>query len=177
MIYLVGGKARSGKDTFCEYLKEELISSGKKVCVMQLSMYLKVLIREYLGWDGKDETKPRSLLQELGTDIIREKMGMKYFFTNRLVDDIKIMSNYFDTFIVSDVRLPLEYEEVCKEFDDVVKIKVIRDMDSDELSDKEKKHITETALDNYNEVDYKILNTTLDDLREKAIVVANGGSL
>lgn len=174
MIYMIGGKARSGKDTFTKYLKDELEKSGKKVCVMQLSLYLKVLIHEYLGYDISDNNKPRGLLQELGTDIIREKMGKKYFYTNRLIEDIEILSNYFDTFIVSDVRLPLEYQEVSKKFSDVKKIYVVRENNKDGLVGNEAKHITEVALDNYHDYDYIIKNTTLENLEIDAKKIVGG---
>ena len=37
-----------------------------------------------------------------------------------------------------------------------------------ELSSENKKHTTETSLDNYDEYDYKIINDgTLEDLRDK----------
>ena len=174
MIYMIGGKARSGKDTFTKYLKKELESIGKKVCVMQLSLYLKVLIREYLEIEMDDNNKPRKLLQELGTDIIREKMGKKYFYTNRLIEDIEILSNYFDTFIVSDVRLPLEYEEVSKKFSDVNKIYIERENNEDSLDGEEAKHITEVALDSYHDYDFIIKNITLESLENDARRIVGG---
>ena len=36
-IYLISGKARHGKDTFSNYLKEEYEKNNKKVIVTQLS--------------------------------------------------------------------------------------------------------------------------------------------
>lgn len=170
-VYLIGGKARSGKDTMAGFMKEYYSSIGKKACIMQISNYIKHLVKDYFGWDGKDETKPRSLFQEIGTGIIREKMNKPYFFTTRLLEDIEVLENYFDIVIVSDVRLPLEFDEIKKVYKDAVKIVVERKDFTNELSEKEKKHVTEIALDHYQLYDYKIMNTELEKLKIDAINV------
>lgn len=166
-LILIGGRARSGKDTFADYLYDELVKEDKKVCKIQISQYIKYYATKYFGWDGSEETKPRDLLQHLGTEIIRNKID-KYFHINRLVQDIKVLSYYYDYFIVSDVRLPEEIEIPKREFEDVVSIKLKRE--SDELNDAQKLHITEVGLDNYDDFDYVIDNSsTLDDLKDEAI--------
>ena len=43
-------------------------------------------------WDGSEETKPRELLQKLGTDVIRNKLDKAEMFIKRQVDDIEIYS-------------------------------------------------------------------------------------
>lgn len=50
-IFIVGGKAKHGKDTFSAYLKEIYESHGKKVIVTQLAKYIKYYAREMTGWD------------------------------------------------------------------------------------------------------------------------------
>ena len=85
-----------------------------------------------------------------------------------MVQDIKVLSYYYDYFIVSDVRLPEEIEIPKKEFEDAFSIKLKRE--SDELNDVQKLHITEVGLDNYDDFDYVIDNSgTLDDLKDEAI--------
>lgn len=168
-VYLIGGKARHGKDTLASFMKKELEKNGKKVAIMHISNYIKHFAIDYFGWNGSEETKPRTLLQELGTDVIRQKMGKDLFFINRLLEDIEVLENFFDVVLVSDVRLPLEYEEISKVYPDLVKIHIIRPELVSELSDKEQHHITETALDNYDKYDYKIDNKTLEELEKDAI--------
>lgn len=163
-IYLIGGKARNGKDTLASFMKEELEQTGKKPCIMHLGNYIKHYAKDYFGWDGNDETKPRSLLQQLGTDIIRGKLNKQYFFINRLLEDIEVLSYFFDSFIVADLRLPLEFEEIKKQYPDSIRIHIKRINHESELSDKEKSHITEVALDEYDSYDYKIVNETLEKL-------------
>ena len=171
MIYLVGGKARSGKDTISDFMQKELEKDGKKVCRLQVSSYIKYYAQKYFGWDGSEETKPRELLIELGTDIIRNKID-ENFHINRLIQDIKVLSYFFDSFIVSDIRFPVEIEKVKENYDDVITIKMIRE--SDELTEEQKKNRTETALDSYDGFDYVVDNNgTLEELEQKGIEIVN----
>lgn len=157
-IILLCGKARCGKDTVMSYLKDKYESNNKKVINLQFSSYIKEYAKRISDWDGSDETKPRELLQVLGTDIIRNKID-NLFFINRIIDDIKVYKYFFDIIIISDVRFPIEIEEIKKNFNNVVSIHINRD-DSNNLTDKEKLHITEVALDNYNNYDYVINNNS-----------------
>lgn len=167
-IYMIGGKARHGKDTVAAFLKKYFEEYGQKVCIMQISSHIKHFAINYFGWDGKEETKPRSLLQKIGTEIVREKMNKPMFFIDRIKEDIEVLDNLFDIAIISDVRLPLEFEEIKKIYPDTKKIHVVRPDLISSLSEEEQKHITETALDNYKDYDYEIINTTIEKLEEDA---------
>lgn len=170
MLYLICGKARSGKHEVNKFISDYLKECDHKVCSIQIMRTLKGYLKDYFGWDGHDETKPRELLQKFGTEIIREKLNMPLFHIDRLTEDINVLSAYFDTFIVDDIRFPLEIEELTKRFKDVVVINVERDINT--LTEEERKHITEVALDNYNEYDYVIENNSnLDDLKEKVEIM------
>ena len=163
-IIMICGKARSGKDTLADFLIEDL--KDKKPCKVQIGQYIKYYAMKYFGWDGKDETKPRDLFNKLGTEIIRNKIDPN-FHINRLVEDIEVLSYFYDTFIVSDVRFPIEIEKVKEKYNNVVTIKVQRD--SNELTESQKKEVSETALDNYTDYDYFIDNNgTLEELESKA---------
>jgi len=164
-IILIGGKARSGKDTIADFMYDLLEKEGKKVCKIQIGQYIKYYATKYFGWDGKEETKPRDLLLKLGTEIIREKIDPD-FHIDRLIQDIRVLSYFYDYFIVSDVRLPNEIEKPKDNFDNVVTIKMERY--SDELNSRQKSHITEIALDDYDGFDFIVKNDgTLEELEEK----------
>ncbi len=166
-IYLISGKARHGKDTFSGFLKEIYEKYDKKVIVTQLSKYIKYYAREMTGWDLSEETKPREFLQKVGTDIIRGQIDEK-FLIKRLIADIKVLSHFCDVIVVTDVRIPLEFEEIEKEYDNVVKVLVRRTNFETVLTGKEQKHLTETALDTYSNYDYIIENdSTLESLKSK----------
>lgn len=169
-LFLIAGKARSGKDSIANIIKEKLVQKNKKVCIIRYSSYLKYYIREYFGWDGKEESKEqyRSLMNKIGTEIIREKID-KNFFIKRIIEDIKVLSNFFDYAIISDVREPNEII-APKEIFSVIAINVSRPNYISDLTEQEQKHFTETALDDFNDYDYKIVNNgTLEDLKIKVI--------
>ena len=167
-IYLISGKARHGKDTFSEYLKECYEEKGKKVIVTQLSKYIKYYAREMTGWNLTEEDKPRELLQKLGTDIIREKLNKETLFINRMVDDIEIFSCFYDAIIISDVRLKIEIDELRKHYPSLVAVNIFRPNFDNGLTPEQKMHRTEIDLDDYDNFDEKIINTTLDGLKESA---------
>lgn len=165
-IYLLSGKARHGKDTIAGFLKEFYEKDNKKVIFSRAGKYIKFYAMEMTDWDGSEETKPRTLLQELGTDVIRNKLDKAEMFIQRQLDDIEIYSYFYDAIIVPDIRLPREIDSVKEKFDNVVTIKVERINFESSLSGSEQKHSTETAMDNYNDFDYEIVNDTLDKLKE-----------
>jgi len=170
-IFLVCGASRHGKDTIGNFIEKYCVENNVKVCRTQMAKYLKMYVKDYFGWDGREETKPRTLLQELGTDVIREKLNKPYFFANRTVEDLEILSNFFDIAMVTDVRVPLEIEKVKERFDDVVVIRVNRVNFETEMTEKEQKHKIENALNDYNDYDYVFTNDTLDKLEQDVIEV------
>ena len=164
-IFVIAGKARHGKDTVAGYIKDYY--KNKKVINLAYGSYIKEYAKKISDWDGSDETKPRELLQELGTEVIRQKID-KDFFVKRICEDILVYSYYFDIITISDARFPDEIEWPKSRFENVISIKVVRDGYDTVLSKKEQKHLTEVALDEYNNYDYVIHNDgTLDDLKNK----------
>ena len=87
-------------------------------------------------------------------------------FIERQLDDIEIYSYFYDAIIVPDIRLPREIESVREKFDNVVVIKVNRINFETSLDNKQQAHITEVAMDNYNDVDYVVTNDTLEGLEK-----------
>jgi len=126
-------------------------------------------VKELTDWDGRDETKPRDLLQNLGTGIIREKLGRNDFFVKRLDEDFDVYNEYVNAVMVDDVRLPIEMEYFLEKYPErIVTIHIIRPNFDNALTSTQKSHVTEVGLDNYNDYDYTIMNDgSLDDLREK----------
>ena len=172
-IYLISGAARNGKDTIGDFLTEEYNKRNKKVCRSQISKYIKLYVKDYFGWDGSEETKPRELLQTLGTNVIREKLNKPKFFVNRTIEDIEILSHFFDVIIISDIRFPVEIEEIKKVYDDVVSINVKRINFETELTTKQQNHKTETALNDYDNFDYRVINDTLEQLEIDVVDIVN----
>lgn len=170
-IYVIGGKAKTGKSTFGELLKEELKDYGYKPCIMHLTEPLYTYARNFFNWNGNESEKPREFLQKMGIEIIKEKLGKEDFLLRRFYEDVEILSTFFDTFIIVDARLIDEFKSIKNHFDEVVTIKVERTKYEDYLSEEEKEHRTETEIDHFHEFDYIIENKSLKDLKESVMEI------
>ena len=175
-IIIIGGKARTGKDVIIDCLKKQY---KEKIIVLKYSFYIKEYAKNISDWDGSEETKPRELLQQLGTDIIRTKIDDK-FFINRMIEDIKVYSFFFDYILIGDARFIEEIEDIKNTFDNIITVRITRPNFDNGLTEKQKNHPTEVGLDNYELFDYKIINDgILDDLKlkvERLIEVINNES-
>ena len=163
-IFIIGGSALSGKNTFGNCLREELKKYGYKPCVMRLTEPLYAYARNYFEWNEHSTEKPREFLQRMGVEIIKEKLHKIFFLIDRTCEDIEILSTFFDAFIITDGRLIVEFEEFKKRFDNVTTIKIERDDFDNGLSESEKNHITERELVDYTDFDYIVKNKDFDDL-------------
>ena len=167
-IYIIGGKAKHGKDTFSAYLKKVYENHGKKVIITQLAKYIKYYAREMTGWDLSEETKPREFLQQLGTGVIRQKLKKDDLFIKRMIDDIEIFSYFYDVIIISDVRLKKEIYDLKKAYPNIKVIHIVRPDFDNGLTEEQKNHPTEKDLDDFNEFDIDVVNTTLEELEKSA---------
>lgn len=168
-IILIGGKANSGKDSTADYItKYYREKKHLDVVNIQIAYYIKMYAKQIAKWDGDNETKPRQLLQDLGTELIRKQID-EYFFIKRILQDIDIYSRYFDVITISDGRLPEEFEEICKAYPETVTIHVTRPGYVSHLTKDQKAHVTEALVDEIP-YEYEIVNDgTLEDLEKKAV--------
>ena len=148
-VICISGKARSGKDATANIIQEQLEKEGYKVFRVAYADYLKDICRRIAGYNGLE--KPRELLQTLGTDIVRNKLGMKHFWINHVIGEIKIAQElgYTHT-LITDCRFPNEIYIPKAEFEDCVSVRVKRINFESELTSKQKQHESETSLDNFN---------------------------
>lgn len=164
-VFLFSAKARNGKDSACEYIKQLLERDNKSYVHTLYAKYIKDYAKEYFGWDGSEETKPRGLLQKLGTDIIRNQLDKPNFHVNRICEDIEILSNYYDVFLISDVRFPNEIIVPTYKFGKkVVSIRIIRTNFESDLTPEQQQHESECALDDFTDFDYVIKASNLNEL-------------
>lgn len=165
--YILSGKAQSGKNETANIMKEYFEKNNKKTVIISYAKYLKDYIKEITNWDGNEETKPRDLLQQIGVELIKEKID-KNLLINRIKEDIEVYSYFFDVIIISDARFVSEIESI-KDNNTIVLNIVGKE---NNLTEEEKEHITETALDNYNNYDYIIENNkTKEELKEHLIKI------
>ena len=71
-VILISGKAQHGKDTLASAAKDYLEGKGRRVLILHYADYMKYIAKEYFGWNGKKDSVGRHLLQQLGTNIVRE---------------------------------------------------------------------------------------------------------
>ncbi len=167
ILFIISGKARHGKDTTADIIKDYYEEKKKKIIGLHYVSCLKEYAKKISGWDGSDDTKPRSLLQELSTDIIRKQINQD-FFIERTIQDIKVYSYYFDVITIADTRLKVEIEKTKPTIKNTITIRINRPNFDNGLTLEQKNHITEVDLDDYDKFDYKIENDgTIEDLRKK----------
>ncbi len=167
-IYLLAGKAGSGKDLMGRYMKTQYDFAGHNACILHITTPLYEYAKNYFSWNGDMANKPREFLQEMGIEIIQKKLGKKYFLLDRLCEDIDILKNFFDVFIIADGRLLFEFEELKRRFPDIKIIHVFRENFDNKLSEEEKKHVTETEMEEYKDYDYIVRNTSKERLFSEA---------
>ena len=91
-----------------------------------------------------------------------------------MIEDISLYEDLVDVVIISDARMPLEFEEMKENYDDVTSILVINQFAPSKLSLEEQSDITERALENYDEFDYIIANDELAKTKEKVFKILEG---
>lgn len=167
-IFIIAGKARQGKDTIYGYIKEYY--KDLNVLYLPNNYYMRDYAKRIMGWDGADDTKPRDLLLALA-DYARSNIS-EHFYINRTIEDIMVFSTYYDIIVIPDARFPYEIEIPASKFSGVISINVTRPNYNSELSIENKKHSTETSLDEFDNYDYKIVNDgTLEDLKNKVFEI------
>jgi hypothetical protein len=168
-LFLVAGKAGSGKNEVAIFIKEIL----KNTVITSFSKYIKLYTLELTDWDGRDISKPRAELQHMGD---RLRAIDKDFLTKRLLEDIEVYKREgISNVVISDVRLVNEVEFFKKIKDiEVVTIRVNSDTSRRNLTNDEKYHITEIELDNYNGFDYTVKNQFNENLKEEIIKILEG---
>ena len=161
-IFILSGKAKSGKNLIADII--EKYYSDKKCIQLSYAYYLKQYVKKITNWDGSEENKPRDLLQSLGIDLLK-KIDQNLLI-RRVIEDIKVYSYFYDVIIVTDARLIEEIEEPKKIFN-CITIRINKN--SNNSTEEQRKHITETNLDDYQNFDYVVENKDIEDLKKQII--------
>lgn len=164
IIILIGGRARSGKSTLSKFIEEEYKSQNKKVIISPYTKMLKNYIEIITGKKITESNKPRDLLQQISSKIIKGDLGYKDFFIKRQIEDIEIYSYFADVILVPDVRFPEEFQRIKEYFQNVISIGINRINYISELTEEQKNDVTEISLDNYHDYDFEIKNDEKTDL-------------
>lgn len=144
-IVCISGKARAGKDTSAQFLKEHLEWNLKSnTLIIHNADLLKYMCTSLLGWDGIKDEKGRHMLQYVGTDVVRKKDPN--FWVNYILKILELFPDQWDYVLIPDVRFPNEIEVLKNAGFDVKHIHINRHVDNG-LTDEQKAHASETALD------------------------------
>lgn len=177
-LILVNGKKRSGKDYFAEVLQEKLYAAEKTSAVMSFADPIKKIIATtlnvsleqlddmkneaepiginepiYDGYDFKPLTNARSILQNFGTEAMKEFFG-EDVWVNLLLKRANDL--HVDYVIVPDFRFNIEA------LDGGITIKVRNDEIEKNCTDN---HRSENELNEFS-FDYTIDNTDYRDIAD-----------
>lgn len=163
-VICISGKARHGKDTVGSMMSEFLEDGGNKTLIAHYGDLVKYVCKTFFGWNGDKDDYGRTLLQRVGTDIIREQVPD--YWVKFICDMLCFFPNEWDYVLIPDCRFPneIEYLKQRKEFN-TVSIRVNRKGFVSNLSKSQLMHPSEIALDNYC-FDYFIHNEDMDTLKK-----------
>ena len=158
----ISGKAQNGKDTSAEIFKNELVIRGYSVLVIHQADLLKYICKAFFNWNGEKDEAGRTLLQQVGTNVIR-KVEPDFW-----VDFIAKVTGFFkdtwDYIIIPDTRFPNELEKLKADDANIFHVRVIRKYFKSPLTEEQQRHPSETALDDI-ESDFTLVNDKgIDDL-------------
>lgn len=145
-IVTISGHARNGKDTTAAILKELIEADGQKVLVIHFADLVKFVCEKYFGWNGKKDEKGRTLLQYVGTDRVRTEYPD--YWVDFVIDMLDIFDGEWDWVLIPDTRFPNEIDKLKENGFNVIHMRIQRDSIDVELTEEQKNHLSETALDN-----------------------------
>ena len=158
----ISGKAQNGKDTSAEIFKNELIIRGHSVLVIHQADLLKYICKAFFNWNGEKDEAGRTLLQQVGTNVIRKVEPD--FWVEFIAKVTGFFKDTWDYIIVPDTRFPNELEKLKANDANVFHVRVIREGFKSPLTEEQQQHPSETALDGI-ESDFMLINDKgIDDL-------------
>ncbi len=169
-VCCISAKARHGKDTAAEILKEYLEQKGQRVLITHFADLLKYICKHFFGWDGNKDEEGRSLLQYVGTDVVGAQNPA--YWAEFIVSVLKMFENVWDYVLIPDCRYPIEVATVERAFDTTI-FRVERPGFDNGLTETQKSHPSEVDMDNYF-FDMIIYNDKgIDELAEKVHLFAD----
>lgn len=153
-IILISGKAFNGKDSAASLLSSLIENDGGKVLITHYADLVKYVSKIFWNWNGEKDNYGRTLLQQVGTDIVRKEKPD--YWVDFVKDFVKFSKSEWDYVIIPDVRFSNEIN-TWKNIDGInsIAIRVNRLNFESTLTEEQKRHPSETALDDW-EFDYYI---------------------
>lgn len=162
-VILISGHAQNGKDTVAAMMERKLTQSGSKVLVAHYADLVKYICKTFFGWNGLKDRDGRTLLQYVGTDIVRAKRPS--YWVDFIIDILDMFGESWDYVLIPDTRFPNEVDAIKERFD-AIHVRVRRPSFNSPLTKEQQMHPSETALNNMDP-DFWINNDkTLFELNE-----------
>ena len=168
-IILISAKAKHGKDTVAELTKSYLESKGERVLICHYADLLKYICKTFFNWDGNKDDKGRTILQHVGTDIIRVKNHAPNYWVGFIADLLWMFYDEWDYVLIPDTRFDNELEVMIDNFGEktVQSIRINRPNFDSGLSIEQLNHPSECALDGYDFDHYITNDGTIEELEIK----------
>lgn len=168
-IFLISGFARNGKDTLADIMMKKLNGKSTKIAMAD---YLKYIAKKHYDWNGEKDEEGRTIIQELGTERIREELNLDTFHVERVCQDIKIIENRYDYIFVPDVRFKNEMWYTMAKFPyNVTSIRIHRLGFESSLTEEQKQHKSEIDLLDFKH-DYDIYSKGgLDEVEDQVDLI------
>jgi hypothetical protein len=154
-IITISAKARHGKDFTAELIKKRLEQEGNRVLIAHYGDLLKYICITFFKWNGEKDDVGRTLLQHVGTDIIRKEKPD--YWVDFLISIFNLFPDEWDYVIIPDTRFPNENSKLKDEKFKVITVRIVRPNFDNGLTEEQKAHESEMALDDYH-FDYLIVN-------------------
>lgn len=163
-VICISGKARHGKDTFASMLKDHLENCGQRVLIAHFADLLKYICKNFFSWDGQKNEEGRTLLQYVGTDVIRSQNPA--YWTKFIISILSMFPNEWEYVIIPDCRFPNEFECFKDNNFETYLVRIERPFFDSGLTEQQLQHPSETALDGYK-ADCYVVNTSLQSLKSQ----------
>lgn len=164
-IINVGGEARHGKGSTCNYIEKKIKTINKKCLQINYGDYVKFCYAMYKKGSVDimfERTKEnRTGWQLFGTEEVRSEDDD--FWVNTVIRLIEVVGKNYDYILISDFRFPNETYRWIEEDYKVVTIHVKRLKFNNGLTAKQKLHKSENALKDF-QYNYYLKATDLQEL-------------
>lgn len=170
-IICISGDAGSGKDTSAKLIQNHLRGEGDRVLITHYADLLKFMCENLFQWDGLKDISGRRLLQYVGTDVVRQQFPDAW--VDFVIWELKLFPEQWDWVIIPDCRFPNELDRLREEGFAVTHIRVQRNGYESTLTQEQKSHPSERALDG-TEADCVLRNDgTIADLAREVLKMMN----
>lgn len=166
-VITVSGHARHGKDTVANILQKQLQEDGNRVLITHYADLLKYICTTFFGWNGEKDETGRTLLQYVGTDVVRKKNPD--YWVDFVADILNYFEDQWDYVVIPDTRFPNEFNRLKERGLDAVHLRIVRPDFASPLTKEQQEHPSETALDDVKPDFYIVNDSDLKTLKRKTI--------